>query len=105
MPGLTLTNQGTLATATENRKIQLWNPSTGAAIGLLENEQFRCYCLAWSPDGKYLAVGGGDHIPRFVENFAGRVAHDQIALGNYAYVELTLLRYGRANRHDRCVLG
>jgi WD40 repeat protein/beta-lactamase regulating signal transducer with metallopeptidase domain len=50
----------TVATATEAKTVKLWNLTTGKEIARLEGELYRWHCLAFSHDGKLLAVGGGD---------------------------------------------
>jgi WD40 repeat protein/beta-lactamase regulating signal transducer with metallopeptidase domain len=49
-----------LVTATAARTIKVWNALTGAEMVRLESESVRWYCIAYSPDGKYVATGGGD---------------------------------------------
>lgn len=48
-----------LATATEDNRLQLWNPVTGKELPRLKGTFFRLQTVAFSPDGKYIAVGGG----------------------------------------------
>ena len=49
----------TLATATEDDRLQLWNPVTGKELPRLKGKFFRMQTVVFSPDGKYIAVGGG----------------------------------------------
>ncbi len=49
-----------LVTVTEAKTIKVWDALTGAEILRRDNPIVRCYCVAWSPDGKFVAIGGGD---------------------------------------------
>jgi WD40 repeat protein/beta-lactamase regulating signal transducer with metallopeptidase domain len=60
----------TLASATESQKLQFWDPRTGKAKKGLEGTFFRMQYVAYSADGRYLAVGGG----KFDNPQNGRVA-------------------------------
>ncbi|MCH8828790.1 MAG: hypothetical protein IID45_04355, partial [Planctomycetes bacterium] len=59
-----------LATATESNALQLWKPRTGKEIGKFGGESFRMQQVAFSPDGKLIAAGGGN----FSNPRNGRVA-------------------------------
>ncbi len=49
-----------LITTAENKTIKVWNTANYSEIARIPNDTIFCYCIAWSPDGKYVAVGGGD---------------------------------------------
>src|SRR5262249_2848924 len=47
-------------TATESKVVKLWDAANGKEIANLQGEHFRWHCVAFSRDGKLVAVGGGD---------------------------------------------
>lgn len=60
----------TLASATESQKLQFWDPQTGGEKKGLTGTFFRMQHVAYSPNGRYIAVGGG----KFDNPQNGRVA-------------------------------
>jgi WD40 repeat protein len=60
----------TLASAAESQKLQFWDPRTGEEKPGLKGTFFRMQHVAYSPNGRYLAVGGG----KFENPQNGRVA-------------------------------
>jgi WD40 repeat protein/beta-lactamase regulating signal transducer with metallopeptidase domain len=50
----------TIATATEANTVKLWDLATGKELARLDGDLYRWHCLAFSHDGKLLAVGGGE---------------------------------------------
>ncbi|MHC4473543.1 MAG: WD40 repeat domain-containing protein, partial [Planctomycetota bacterium] len=50
----------TIATATGDGPVRLWDAATGKAVGALDGHDGRVTRLAFSPDGKRLATGGSD---------------------------------------------
>ncbi len=53
-----------LASAGEDRLIDLWRPSDGAHLAALEGHAAKVLALAWHPDGNLLASGGADRSVR-----------------------------------------
>ncbi|HEY1380011.1 MAG TPA: protein kinase, partial [Gemmataceae bacterium] len=51
---------GLLAVATEGAVALLWDAARGAPPENLGGDKFRFHCVAFSPDGKRVLVGGGD---------------------------------------------
>lgn len=55
-----------IASISEERKVRIWDASTGKAIGIYQDNQCvepsLANVLAWSPDGRYLAIGGHGRI-------------------------------------------
>ena len=51
----------TLATASGDNTIKLWNPTTGNIISTLKGHQSEVWSVAFSPDGKTLATASGDN--------------------------------------------
>ncbi len=49
----------TLASVGENRMLKLWDTETGKLRFEVEAGSDRIQCLAFSPDGRFLAIGGG----------------------------------------------
>jgi len=57
----------TLATASEDRTVKLWDPQTGREVGSWEafpRGEFGYLALAFSPNGKLLATAGGENVVR-----------------------------------------
>jgi WD40 repeat protein len=54
------TNQ--LTTANEDGNLMLWDPATGTSSKEVETEAEKVRSVAWSPDGRFLAVGEGGDI-------------------------------------------
>jgi WD40 repeat protein/serine/threonine protein kinase len=52
-----------LATASEGHAAQLWDVGHDQLLADLEGDLFRFHCVAFSPDGKRVAAGGGDWKP------------------------------------------
>jgi WD40 repeat protein len=50
------------ATRVTDHTIRLWNPKTGELVSSLVGHNDSVHCLAYSPDGRTLASGGGDGI-------------------------------------------
>jgi WD40 repeat protein/anti-sigma factor RsiW len=48
----------TLATASEDGTVKLWNVADGKDYFILPKQAGKLYCLAFSPDGRMLATGG-----------------------------------------------
>src|SRR5262249_5122597 len=49
-----------LASASSDKMIRLWNPSTGKETAKWQAHDTGVNCLCWSPDGRNLASGGSD---------------------------------------------
>src|SRR6266566_4414586 len=49
----------TLASASADGTARLWDLTTGTLTATLQSPAARAYCVAFSPDGKSLAVGFG----------------------------------------------
>ncbi len=49
-----------LATATEDKVLQLWDLTTGKLLADLAGDLVRFHCVTFSPDGQRLLAGGGD---------------------------------------------
>jgi GTPase SAR1 family protein len=54
----------TLASASNDNSIRLWDFRTGKSRLLLAGHSNVVLCVAWSPDGRTLASGSGDHSVR-----------------------------------------
>ncbi|HJZ59166.1 MAG TPA: hypothetical protein VKE74_29750, partial [Gemmataceae bacterium] len=66
---------GKLVASTGGSQVHLWDPDTGKLIKVLvklEKTDKPLKALAFSPDGKHLAVGGDDGILRVVEVESGK---------------------------------
>jgi WD40 repeat protein len=48
----------TLASASRDRTIKLWDPATGRELRTLRGHDEWVMCLAFAPDGRTLATGG-----------------------------------------------
>ena len=57
----------TLATASCDRSIKLWDTGTGRELRTLCREEGWMRALAFSPDGNTLAIGGGSPVLRLWE--------------------------------------
>src|SRR5262249_51589598 len=62
----------TLATASDNPIVCLWDPKTGKAIRQLEGHAAEVYAVAFSSDGKRLATGGLDKTVRLWDPATGK---------------------------------
>ncbi len=53
-----------LATASLLRTVQVWSMPAGEQIGELQGHTEAVTCVAWSPDGRWIATGSDDHTLR-----------------------------------------
>lgn len=56
-------NGNLLASAAESKAVQLWDAGQGRPVADLQGQMYRFHIVAFSPDGKRLAAGGGDWKP------------------------------------------
>jgi WD40 repeat protein/tRNA A-37 threonylcarbamoyl transferase component Bud32 len=64
---------GTIATASDDRSVRLWNVKTGESR-VLSGHTDEVWCAAFSPDGKLLATGGKDKTLRLWDLATGTAA-------------------------------
>ncbi|KAF8525024.1 hypothetical protein BDD12DRAFT_923863 [Trichophaea hybrida] len=60
-----------LASASSDRTVRLWDPSTGASRGTLEGHSHRVTAVAFSPDGQLLASASSDRTVRLWDPSTG----------------------------------
>src|SRR5262249_37384042 len=56
----------------DERTINIWDATTGAALGALRGHERPVYALAYSPDGRRLASGAADRVVRLWDPAAGK---------------------------------
>ena len=62
----------TIATASYDRTIRLWNPATGVELRVLRDHTDAVFGLAFSPDGKFLASASADRTVKIWDPATGR---------------------------------
>lgn len=65
----------TLASASDDQTIRLWNTKTGSLDRILTGHNATVYCIAWSPDGKKLASASFDHTIRLWNTETGALQY------------------------------
>jgi WD40 repeat protein len=63
----------TLASASPDKVIQLWDAETGELHRTLKGHSGEIYSVAWSPDGRTLASGSSDHTIRLWDAETGKL--------------------------------
>jgi WD40 repeat protein len=90
---------GLLASASWDGTVTLWNSATGAEMASLPKQDHKVHALAFSHDGKTLALGGGDRTvqlwdvgsaPRWLFQRAVLKGHDR---------ETTCLAFGKDDQY------
>ena len=65
-------NGKTLASASDDKSIKLWNLSTGACTDTLHGHTDAVLCVTFGPDGKTLASGSADNTIRLWQVNTGK---------------------------------
>ena len=60
-----------LASGSDDNTVRLWDPTTGASLGVLPGHSSGVMVVAFSPDGKFLASGSDDNTVRLWDPTTG----------------------------------
>jgi WD40 repeat protein len=85
----------TVASVSEDRTVRLWDVATGRTRAVLEGHSARAFCIAYSPDGKWIATGAGVFDDDRDQTAAGEIILWDAANGSEA---------GRFSGHRKAVL-
>jgi WD40 repeat protein len=72
LPVLSPSGKQLAAPDRDERTINIWDATTGAALGALRGHEGPVYALAYSPDGRRLASGAADSVIRLWDPAAGK---------------------------------